>query len=93
MQRVNLKNWNFAQYRLDKLLAMISFGAAASADEKQDFQMQYFVTVLEDERIEKFQKAFQSLNEACYFLNEQYGDWEFKDLSVKGSGCSSCAAH
>ncbi|HLW57776.1 MAG TPA: hypothetical protein VKY27_10345 [Bacteriovoracaceae bacterium] len=92
MQRVNIKNWNYAQYQLGNLMAMISFGAAPS-DNEQDFQMQYFVTVLENERLEKFQKEFSSLNEACLYINEKYGDWEFKDLSVKGSGCSSCAAH
>lgn len=92
MQRVNIKNWNYAQYRLDNLIAMVSFGAVPVENE-QDFQMQYFVTVLEEERIEKFQKQFNSLNEACLFINEQYGDWEFKDLAAKGSGCSSCAAH
>lgn len=92
MQRVNLINWNFAQYRLDKLMAMISFGAVPDENTDQ-FEMQYFVTVLEEERLEKFQKQFKSLNEACFYINQQYGDWEFKDLSVKGSGCSTCAAH
>ncbi|MFA5583051.1 MAG: hypothetical protein WDA09_02460 [Bacteriovoracaceae bacterium] len=92
MQRVNSKNWNYAQYRMDNLMAMISFGADPSESDTE-FQMQYFVTVLEDERVEKFQKQFKSLNEACFYLNEQYGDWEFKDLATKGSGCSSCAAH
>lgn len=91
MQRVNLKNWNFAQYRLDNLMCMVSFGAEPT--ESEEFQMQYFVTVLEDEQVEKFQKKFDSLNLACAYINEQYGDWEFKDLSVKGSGCSSCSAH
>lgn len=92
MQRVNLKNWNFAQYRMDKLMAMISFGAAPD-EVSSDFEMHYFVTVLEDERLEKFQKQFKSLNQACFYINQQYGDWEFKDLSVKGSGCSTCSAH
>ena len=72
-------------------MAIISFGATPESLEQD--RLEYFVTVLEDEEKEVFQTPFESLNEACLYLNENYGDWAFNDQTAKKSGCSTCAAH
>lgn len=72
-------------------MAIISFGA--SPESAQEDRLEYYVTVLEKEEQEVFQKTFESLNEACLYLNDNYSDWSFNDQTAKKSGCSTCAAH
>jgi hypothetical protein len=92
MQLVNTDNWTFCRYLSDNFLAMISFGA--DPESMKEDRLQYYVTVLEDEEKEVFQQTFDSLSEACVFLNENYSDWTFEDqTAATKSGCSSCAAH
>lgn len=91
MQSVNIENWTYCRYEKESFMAMISFGA--SPDSLTEDQMEYFVTVLEDEIKEVFQAGFTSLGEACLYLNENYGDWGFQDQTATKSGCSTCAAH
>ncbi len=72
-------------------MAMITFGA--SLDSIQEGALEYYVTVLENEEREVYQKDFDSLTEACLYLNENYGDWTLEDQTATKSGCSTCAAH
>jgi hypothetical protein len=91
MHTVNINNWTFCRYVSSNFLAMISFGADPESLEQD--RLQYYVTVLEDEDKEVFQAQFDSLSEACVYLNQNYGDWTFEDQTATKSGCSSCAAH
>lgn len=91
MHCVNTQNWSFCRYTQGDFLAMITFGADPESI-KED-RLEYYVTVLENEEIEVFQQKFDELAEACFFLNERYGAWNFEDLTATKSGCSSCAAH
>lgn len=91
MQRINLKNWSYCRYEKGTYLAMISFGADPESVDQD--RLEYYVTVLEDEQKEIFQRAFSSLSEACAYLNKSYADWNFTDQTAPKSGCSTCAAH
>lgn len=91
MQHVNTKNWTYCRFLKGNVMAMISFGASPESVALD--RLDYYVTVLEDEEKEIFQKEFSSLNEACFYLNEHYGDWDFEDQTAPKSGCSSCSAH
>lgn len=91
MQCVNIENWSFCRYQTGAFKAFISFGAdpeSLAAD-----RLEYYVTVLEEDEKEIFNQRFESLTEACLFLNERYADWTFDDQSVSKEGCSTCAAH
>lgn len=91
MQCVNVENWSYCRYQSGTFLAFISFGADPESIALD--RLDYFVTVLENEEKEVFQKQFESLNSACLFLNETYGDWSFENQTATKSGCSTCAAH
>ncbi len=91
MQSVNTKNWTYSRYIKDQFMALITFGANPETIDKGE--LEYYVTVLEDELTEVFQASFQSLPEACIFLNQKYSDWNFEDQTAPKSGCSTCAAH
>lgn len=91
MQCVNLENWSYCRYEKGDFLAMISFGANPESI-KEDC-LEYYVTVLEKEEKEVFQATFDSLTEACFYLNDNYADWTFNDQTATKSGCSTCAAH
>ncbi|HXH29232.1 MAG TPA: hypothetical protein VNJ01_00300 [Bacteriovoracaceae bacterium] len=72
-------------------MALITFGA--SPESIASDSLEYFVTVLENEDQEVFQQEFDSLNDACFYLNENYQDWKLEDQTATKSGCSTCAAH
>jgi hypothetical protein len=91
MQCVNIENWSFCRYLNGNIMAFISFGA--DPESLKEDRLDYYVTVLEDEEKEIFQESFSALNEACLYLNENYGDWTFEDQTATKSGCSTCAAH
>lgn len=91
MQCVTSENWSYCRYEKGDFMAIISFGA--SPESAQEDRLEYYVTVLEKEEQEVFQKTFESLNEACLYLNDNYSDWSFNDQTAKKSGCSTCAAH
>ena len=91
MQRVNLENWSYTRFENKNFMALITFGADPESLEVNEFQ--YYVTVIKDEEKEIFQSNFDSLTEACLYLNSNYGDWELNDQTAKKSGCSTCAAH
>jgi len=91
MLSVNIKNWTFTRYHKADFMAMITFGAdpeSLGAD-----RLEYYVTVLQNEIHETFQEKFNSLADACLFLNANYGDWGFEDQTAAKTGCSTCAAH
>lgn len=91
MQCVTNENWSYCRYEKGVFMAIISFGA--SPESTQEDRLEYYVTVLENEEQEVFQKGFESLGEACLYLNDNYSDWSFNDQTAKKSGCSTCAAH
>jgi hypothetical protein len=91
MQCVNIENWSYCRYESKNFMAFVSFGM--SPESAADDRMEYYVTVLENQEIEVFQKSFAGLNEACLYLNEHYSDWAFQDQLTPKSGCSTCAAH
>ncbi len=90
-QGVNTLNWTYSRYNKGDFMALITFGA--DPESIQDDKLEYYVTVLESEIHETFQEKFNSLAEACVFLNTNYGDWTFEDQTAPKSGCSTCAAH
>ncbi|MBT4791303.1 MAG: hypothetical protein HON90_07015 [Halobacteriovoraceae bacterium] len=86
-------NWNHCQYINQDHRAVISIGANDNLD---NFQLLYFVTVLDSENNEMFQQELHDLDAACNLINNKYSEfWEFKNLSVaeETSGCSTCVAH
>jgi hypothetical protein len=91
MQCVNIENWSYCRYQSESFMAMITFGA--DPESMQADQLEYYVTVLENEEIEIFQQKFDHLVDACLYLNEHYGDWNFNDQTAVKGGCSTCAAH
>ena len=91
MQHVNIENWTYCRYKSGDFLALITFGADPEGILEDRFD--YYVTVLQNEVNEIFQRSFTSLSEACLFLNEKYSDWGFDDQTGAKTGCSTCAAH
>lgn len=91
MHHINTENWQYCRYENGPFMAFISFGADPESALNDEFD--YYVTVLENEEIEVFQKKFNDLALACLFINKTYTDWDFTDQTIKKSGCSSCAAH
>lgn len=91
MQCVNIENWTYCRYEKGDFMAMVTFGA--DPESMREDRLEYFVTVLEKEEKEVFQASFDSITDACIYLNESYGDWTFEDQTATKSGCSTCAAH
>ncbi len=90
-QSVNTKNWTFSRFTKGNSMALITFGA--DPESLSEDRLEYYVTVLQDEIHETFQKSFSGLAEACIYLNTHYSDWTFEDQTAPKSGCSTCAAH
>lgn len=88
---VNVENYTYCRYENEKFVAFISFGA--NPESILEDRLEYYVTVLESEDKEVFQETFETLSEACFYLNEHYGDWHFENQTATKSGCSTCAAH
>ncbi len=91
MLSVNMKNWTYSRYNKGEFMALITFGANPESIEED--RLEYYVTVLQNEIHETFQQTFNSLSDACMFLNANYGDWAFEDQTAAKTGCSTCAAH
>jgi hypothetical protein len=88
---INQDNWTHCRFKSENLFAFITFGASPEGLDSEKFE--YYVTVLENEDTEIFQQQFDSLIKACIFINREYRSWEFEDLTIKKSGCSTCVAH
>lgn len=92
--KVTPDNWSHTHYQFENLRAIISFGA--NWDESDE--LIYFVTVLDEDDQEVFQEQFQTLSEACEYINNRYqNEWPIIDLlnpkNSKEGGCASCVAH
>lgn len=91
---INSDNWTFCHYAAINAKAVITLGA--SPDMQED-QFDYFVTVIDDDNNEIFQKDFNKLATACSYINNRYADiWNFIDATAKikkEGGCSTCVAH
>lgn len=90
---INTDNWTFCHFKAKNLKALITFGASPSI---LDDSFQYYTTVLDEDHNEVFQAEFSSLDDACSYINNKYGEiWNFVDSRVKKSegGCSTCVAH
>lgn len=93
--KINLSNWNYAQFSTGSFQAMISCGIDPNdylaLEENSEMAMCYWVSILKDEFQEIFQRKFTHLAEALSFINERYGHWNFVDTSVAKGGCESCS--
>lgn len=91
---VNSDNWTFCHYASKQNKAVITFGASPNMEEDE---FEYFVTVIDEDNNELFQKEFTKLSVACSYINTRYKDiWTFVDATAKDSkegGCSTCVAH
>ena len=91
---INSDNWTFCHYASKDTKAVITIGA--SPELEQDL-FEYFVTVIDEDNNEVFQKEFLKLDSACTYINARYKDmWEFIDATAqvkKDGGCSTCVAH
>ena len=79
-------NWNFCQYILGEDSISISLEAGPETD-----NFLYLITLRKRDILES-EKAFTTLNDACFFINQQYGHYRFIDLTkYQGeSKCSTC---
>ena len=91
---INSDNWTYCHYSSAQNKALITFGASA---ESMDQSYEYYVTVLNNDHDEVFQKEFNQLDMACRYINQRYQKiWKFVDATrpvVNESGCSTCIAH
>jgi hypothetical protein len=91
---INSDNWTFCHYASEQLKAVITFGASPDTSEKE---FDYYVTVVDEDNTEVFQKEFNKLDIACKYINQRYSDiWDFVDATAatkKAGGCSTCVAH
>ena len=91
---INSDNWTYCHYSSAQNRALITFG---SKPELIDTAFEYYVTVLNTDNDEVFQKEFSQLEMACRYINKRYNNiWKFVDSTrptVNESGCSTCIAH
>ena len=80
-------------YKNASLQMIISLGAGFS--EESTVEVEYLVTVLDENQNEVYQQGFKELELAIEFANDRYGSWDFSELSNKSSddGCGTCEAH
>lgn len=87
------QNWTHCSFSHENLRAMITFGASPDI---LDDSFVYYVTVLDEDNNEVFQKEFETIGLACDYINSKYTDlWEMTDALTpkKEGGCSTCVAH
>lgn len=87
------ENWTFCSFSHENLKAIITFGASPDI---LDDSFVYYVTVLDDDNNEVYQKEYATIELACEAINNKYSDlWELKDATrpAKAGGCSTCIAH
>ena len=84
------ENWTFVHYKTDQYKAFISMGATPKSEE-----IQYFVTVTDNENSEIFQSSHIELADAILDINKRYGHWAIFDAEnpPEADGCSTCSAH
>ena len=94
MQRlIDSENWSYARLQNGAYSIGIFIGADEASLNEGGYI--YYLTLLENEEKEIFQKEFHSLFDAINFANNKYHDWKFQDLrtATSGEGCGSCSAH
>lgn len=95
--KVTKDNWSHTHYSFENLRALITFGANWDDKLGKSSDLLYFVTVIDEDDHEVFQKQFQILNDACDYINNRYqNEWPIVDLANlknKEGGCASCVAH
>lgn len=87
------ENWTHCSFKNGNLKAVITFGASPDI---LDDSFVYYVTVLDEDNNEVFQKEFSVIDKACSYINARYSDvWELSDAlkSTKEGGCATCIAH
>ena len=90
MKLMTLENWTHGQYVKEEIRAIVSCGASASTE------LEYYLTVLDENDAEIFQQGFKQLEKAIEVINMRYADiWDLVDTNEpeKEGGCSSCVAH
>ncbi|ATH07281.1 hypothetical protein BIY24_04820 [Halobacteriovorax marinus] len=89
-KELTLENWTFVHYKTQQYKAFISMGASPKTQE-----IQYFVTVTDNENQEIFQSSHSVLEDALSDINKRYGHWSIFDAEnpPESDGCSSCSAH
>lgn len=90
MNIITTENWTHTQYSKEELRAIISCGASLSGE------LEYYLTVLDENDVELFQKGFEQLSDAVSTINLRYHQiWEFVDTNrpKKEGSCSTCVAH
>ena len=91
---INSDNWTFCHYASKANKAVITLGASPGSTQDE---FEYFVTVIDEDNTEVFQKEFNKLTTACAYINRRYEDiWNFVDATAsntKDGGCSTCVAH
>ena len=90
MASVGRDNWNFCYYTKAGLKGFISLNALPK--EGGHGKILYCATVSDEQGCDICQRDFDTLRQACDFLNRHYGHWEFVNLSQNREGCSSCVA-
>ncbi len=92
-QAINTENWTYSRLVNGSYSIGIYIGADEASIENGNYI--YYLTLLENDEKEVFQKEFHSLFDAINFANNKYYDWQFQDLRIAKSseGCGSCSAH
>ncbi|MBI99618.1 MAG: hypothetical protein CME67_00180 [Halobacteriovoraceae bacterium] len=91
--KITPENWTFCSFSHEELKAIITFGASPDI---LDDSFVYYVTVLDQDNNEVYQKEFFSIEMACDHINAKYSNiWEITDATrpTKSGGCSTCIAH
>ena len=86
-------NWTFTHYTTADLQVFIHLGAQPNAENPENIDMLYLLTVLKDEEEELFQWEFQELHQAINTINDKYSSWELKERAQATGGCGTCSAH
>ncbi len=96
---IEVTNWTHCIYKStnDNDHAQISIGAEWIDNSSKEC---FFVSHLDENHLLVEENIFSELEEAVYFINNNFSRWEFVDLEVINKkskkdegGCGSCKAH
>lgn len=90
MLQITEENWGYCQYTKEELRAIVSCGASSSEN------LEYYMTVLDENDAEVFQASYPELTLAISAINDRFtAIWDFTDTTKpkKEGGCSTCVAH
>ena len=84
---INQQNWTYSRYELNQVATSISLGGNHTG-------ICYSVSSFDQEHLKDLNsRDFNSLSEAISYINTEFEEWEFKDLTQSSGGCESCEAH